>query len=210
MLEKNQIQTIESYDRTARQFTDSIARLTNYDHTYDAMADLLEEGDLLLDMACGPAQISRYIRNRKTVRVAGVDLSSEMLSIAQENIPDGRFYKSSILDFQEGGLYDAVIIGFGLPYLDRQQAADCIANAVSLLKPHKHLYISFMHGEHSGFEKTSFGREHEFFIYYHPKDYIRRLLQQNGLNIIREFELDYQESDGSITEDVIYISEKVM
>ena len=207
-LHDQQLQTIESYDRTAKAFSSSIGRLSNYDHTYDAMADQLNEGDLLLDLACGPAQISGYIWDKKTIRVTGVDLSSEMLSIARDRIPDGEFFKASILDFRQGGPYDGILLGFGLPYLDEAQLSPCLTNAASLLKPGKAIYLSFMHGRGCRVETTSFGGDHEFLIHYHPKDHVRAVLKEQGLGVLKEFELDYEESDGSITKDVVLIARK--
>ena len=65
-----------------------------------------------------------------------------------------------------------------------------------------------MHGNGSKVEKTSFGGDCDFTIYYHHKDDIKEFLQNNNMNIIREYELDYPERDGSISKDIIYISQK--
>ncbi len=204
-----QLKTIESYDKTAESFARTIGRIENYNHTYDFLIDRLNDGDTVADLACGPAQISSYIKSRKEgIKITGVDLSGKMLSIARENIPEGSFHKKSIIDFRDGNKYDAVIIGFGIPYLDETQTERCLKNASELIRDGKYLYLSFMHGNSSRIEKTSFGGENEFLIYYHDKERIKRTLLERGLDIIREYELDYIESDGSITKDIVLIARK--
>ena len=112
-----QWKTIESYDKSARKFDDTIAALPNYNDAYDYLADRLADGDAVLDLACGSGQIGKYLTERKKVAITGVDLSEEMLKLARQKIPDGTFYKESIVDFSRNARYHAVIIGFGLPYL---------------------------------------------------------------------------------------------
>ena len=150
----------------------------------------------------------KYINSRKKVNITGVDLSDKMLQIAQNELPDGKFYKHSIINFTSEFKYHAVIIGFGIPYLDKNQTEECIKNAIENIIDNQYLYISFMDGNGSRVEKTSFGGDNDFAIYYHSKDDINNLLKVNGIKIIKEFELDYQEKDGSISKDIVLIGQK--
>ena len=208
-MNEDQWNTIESYNKTAKDFSETIGKLHNYDHTYDFLITGLRKGDRILDLACGPAHISRYIIDRIKVSVTGVDLSDKMLEIARTEIPSGNFYRQSIIDFSGNEKYHAVIIGFGIPYLNKQQTEECIKNAINNTIDRKYLYISFMHGNGSKIEKTSFGGNHDFKIYYHNKNDIKKFLQNNNMEIVREYELDYPESDGSISKDIIYISQRL-
>ena len=202
-----QWKTIESYNKTAHNFESTIAQLPNYDHTYNYLSDLLDDGNLILDLACGSAKISRYIAAKKNITVTGVDLSDEMLKIAKNKLPSGIFYKESILDFQKEQKYHAVIIGFGLPYLNQAQAEQCLKNAVQSILDNNYLYISFMEGFGVRVEKTSFGGEHEFLLYYHDRKFIKTILEENT-RILKEYEIPYTEADGSITIDIVIIDKK--
>jgi len=117
-----QLQTIETFNASAARYERSIAQLLNYNHTYDFLIDELCDDQRVLDLACGPANISRYLLKKKKLHITGIDLSDEMLSIARKNIPDGTFLKQSILDFDISGKADLVLNGFGLPYLNMDQA----------------------------------------------------------------------------------------
>jgi ubiquinone/menaquinone biosynthesis C-methylase UbiE len=156
-MDKKQQETIESYNSSAKEFMESIGGLKNYNDTYDYLIKILKENDCVLDLACGPAQISKYINEKIKVNITGVDLSKEMLKIAKNNIPDGIFIEDSFITFRKNIVYDLVIIGFGIPYLNIEQTIQSIKNAISLLKKDGYFYLSFMEGNKEGFEKTSFG-----------------------------------------------------
>jgi ubiquinone/menaquinone biosynthesis C-methylase UbiE len=209
-LDQNQMDTIKSYNNTANNFNDKIGSLKNYHNTYEFIVKLLKDNDNILDLACGPAQISKYIKNRINVNITGVDLSEEMIIIANKNIPDGKFIKDSIITFRENMEFDLIIIGFGIPYLNENQIIECIKNCEIMLKKKSNIYISFMEGYREGYEKTSVGGENKFYVYYHKKEKIIGILKENGIKIIMEYELDYKEMDGRITKDVILIGEKLV
>jgi len=69
-------------------------------------------------------------------------------------------------------------------------------------------YVSFMHGSGSRLEKPSFCPDAEILIFYHPKNDIINQMKTAGFEIEKEWELDYAESDGSITKDIILIGRK--
>jgi len=204
-MDKNQKDTIGAYNTSAKKFMKKIGVLTNYNNTYDYVIKVLKENDNVLDLACGPGQVSKYIKDRIDVNITGVDLSAEMLKIARDNVPDGLFIEDSIITFREDTFYDLIIIGFGIPYLNSEQAVRCIKNSISLLKADGYIYISFMEGNKEGFEKTSFGGDNYFYVYYHEKDEIKNILVENGIGIEKEYIIDYKEEDGKITKDVIII-----
>ena len=207
-MDSNQKNTINSYNNSANDFVKKIGSLSNYNSTYDFLVDLTKENDNILDLACGPAQISSYILNKINVNITGVDLSNEMLKIARKNIPNGIFIENSIITFNNDLKYELIIIGFGIPYLNIEQIKECIKNSISMLKINERIYISFMDGNKQGFEETSFGGNNKFYIYYHQKDKIINILENNGIKIIKIFELNYKEMDGRITKDIILIGEK--
>jgi ubiquinone/menaquinone biosynthesis C-methylase UbiE len=207
-MDHNQIDTIKSYDNSANEFMQKIGKLNNYDDTYDFITSLLKENDNVLDLAYGPAQISEYIKNKIDVNITGVDLSKEMIEIAKENIPNGIFICDSIINFKNNMEYNLIIIGFGIPYLNIEQVKECIKNNLVMLKDNGYIYVSFMNGNKHGFEKTSFGGKNKFYIYYHEQNEIINILENNGIEIIKKYELDYNEIDGKITKDIVLIGIK--
>jgi ubiquinone/menaquinone biosynthesis C-methylase UbiE len=95
-LDTNQKLTIQAYDSSADHYMNTIGKLPNYDGTYDFIADMLPENARALDLACGPANISRYLLNKKNLDITGYDLSESMLAMARKTIPEGKFVNRSI------------------------------------------------------------------------------------------------------------------
>ena len=79
-------ETIQSYDNSVEGFCNAIAKLTNYNETYDALAKNIQDNCAILELASGPAQISAYILKTKKACVTCVDLSKKMLAAAEKKI----------------------------------------------------------------------------------------------------------------------------
>jgi len=207
-LNPQQLDTIEVYDRSAARFQATIAKLENYNETYDCLLSCLRDGDSVLDLACGPGNISRYLATRKRLRVTGFDLSAGMLAIARETVPGGSFHQRSIIDFNLAETYDTVINGFGLPYLDDRQAVQSLRSSAAALSPRGTLYLSFMEGDGCRLETPSFNHDVRLLVHYHRQATVIRTLEALGLAVMRKWELDYLEEDGSVTKDVIIIAQR--
>lgn len=223
---ENQKITIESYNNVAEVYAQKHASLTNYNDSYDEFASFIPEGGEVLDLACGPAQISLYLAKEVPgLHITGVDLSSGMLKEARKNIPDGSFFEASIIDFDGktecGHLFDAAVLGFGIPYLSTEETKKCLLNVCNNLNDGGVFYLNFMDvrtdskgnrpesAEVVQMEKVSFGGDNLFEIHYHNKDVIARYMTEAGFEILKAYELPYTEMDGSITTDVVYIAKKM-
>jgi len=89
--------------------------------------------------------------------------------------------------------------------MDKNQTIQCIKNSALMLIDNGYIYISFIDGDNEGFEKTSFGGENKFYIYYYKKENIKNIIEDNRIEIIHEYAIDYNEKDGRITKDIILI-----
>ncbi len=201
--------TIKAYDEAAHQFDEKIASLPNYKPTYEELSKLIPSDGSILDLACGPGNISRFLKEKNPSRkITGIDLSKEMLKIAKSHIPDGTFLCQSIVDFNlppQTPQFDAVINGFGLPYLNDDESKLSIAASLARLKKGGIFYVSFMNGTLTREETPSFNTNVKFTVHYHNQDNIEAILSGSGLSIIRKWNLNYTEADGSITTDVVFL-----
>jgi ubiquinone/menaquinone biosynthesis C-methylase UbiE len=205
---------VQIFDQSAEEYAQGIGRLQNYNTTYQSLADLLRPGDSILELACGPANISRYLRQCLPVQITGTDLSIKMLELAQKAVPEGRFLKASMTNFlfvcPNLPAFDAVINGFGLPFLTEEEAVRSFALTERALKPKGSFYLSFMQGEGVRTERPSFSPESELTIRYHDKVRILELLQDQGFTLLQDWSLDYREPDGRLTIDQVLILQKTL
>jgi ubiquinone/menaquinone biosynthesis C-methylase UbiE len=138
------------YDRMARSYrlATRLASLGTIGRLYRAAAGALEvpPGGSLVDMACGPATLTPYLRRRlgPSVRITGVDLSREMIALAQREAArrgwsNVEFVRASALEFAPPAAVDAVVFCLclsGLPEPER-----CVERALSYTKPGGQLAI---------------------------------------------------------------------
>jgi SAM-dependent methyltransferase len=205
--------TIDTYNKSARQFQDKFMDLDLYNDLYDKFCSLIEKQNAeIFEIACGPGNITKYLLNvRPDFRILGIDLSSSMIDLAKINNPVADFILMDWRDiYKIDKKYDAIMCGFCLPYLTREESAKLISDASGLLEQKGLLYISTMEGDYnkSGFETTSFSGQDKIYIHYHQADYLTNSLIDSGFKIIDLQRQDYPEQDGTFSTDMIIIAEK--
>ncbi len=205
--------TIETYNKSAKQFQDKFMNMDLYNDSYDRFCELTTAKPAdLLEIACGPGNVTRYLLNKRPdFNILGIDLSEAMIELARVNIPSAEFL---LMDCRQIATidreYDGILCGFGLPYLSKEEAVKLIGDAAKLLREGGILYFSTMEGEYSksGFETTSFSGTDEVFIYYHQADFLTQALCENGFELIDLLRQQYPESDGTFSTDMIFFARK--
>ncbi len=205
--------TIETYNKSAESFQDKFMNMDLYHDSYDKFCDMIDKkNNDIFEIACGPGNITRYLLSKRPdLKITAIDLSSKMIELAKVNNPTVDF---QIMDCREIATidkkFDAIMCGFCLPYLSQEESAKLIADSYNLLNTNGILYISTMEGDYekSGFETTSFSGQEKVYVHYHQADYIKKKLVKSGFEDIELQCKDYQEQDGSLTTDMIFIARK--
>src|SRR6266481_59804 len=133
-----------TFHKFADLYRDKYMDLTMYDDSYREFCELLRRGRArVLDAACGPGNVSRYlIAQRPDLDLLGIDLAPRMVELARESVPSAHF---AVHDCRHmAGLqrrFDGIICAFGLPYLSRGEATAFITAAGQALEPGGALYL---------------------------------------------------------------------
>jgi predicted TPR repeat methyltransferase len=179
--------TIRIFDKYADQYQDKYMAYQPYRESYDYLADLVTEGSVILDVACGPANISKFLHDRiAKLQIVGCDLSPKMIRLATINLPNGQFEIRDCLDIKSiEHKFDVIIAGFCFPYLSQQQVKQFIADARARLKTDGLLYLSTMEGNYddSGYPEHTAGDS--IFTYYHSAEFLLAQLKANNFDIIQ-------------------------
>ena len=202
-------QNKKAYNKNASRYAARFANFEPYINAKDEFLKFLKDGCSCLDLGCGPGSFSSHILSRfPAAKITGVDISSSMIDLAKEAVPQGDFRCVNILDADfDDAEFDAVLLSFCIVHLNHQETCSVVENAARFLKKDGMLYISFMEGKADGYEKTSFSDDEIFFHYHNEKD-ILSVLEEKGFDVIKRFSQDYTESDGTITKDVFIFAEK--
>lgn len=203
---------IRVFDIHAPRYEEKYMDLSLYKNALDRFCTSLPEtGVKLLDMACGPGNITRYLLSKHPgYNITGTDIAPKMLELASKNNPSARF---EIMDCRDLGktneLYHGIICGFGLPYLSKPEVLHFIQDTYNKLMPGGILYISAMEDDYEKSEwlKSSTGEGPALFIHYHQADYLHSKCLQVGFSIIY-LERPNQESMAETKTELIIIAKK--
>src|ERR1035438_7683157 len=187
--------------------------LAIYDDSYREFCERLKPGRVrVLDAACGPGNVSRYLMAQRTdLDLLGIDLAPRMVELAREAVPLARFAVHDCRHLLELKLrFDRIICAFGLPYLSREEATAFISAASQALAPGGVFYLSTMLGknEDSGFERCSTGDQ--VYINYHSEDEVVGSLQQCGFRLLKQIRMPSPSAAVKRTTDLIVIAEKLI
>lgn len=202
----NSKKAVKVFNDNAKDYAHKYMNVAAYARSLNFFAEQLENTASLLDVACGPGNITNYLINRNTsFKLLGVDLSPEMLDIARVKNPLSKF---QLLDMRSIKMlpekYDGIICGFGMPYLSKEEALALIEDAIGLLHPKGLLYLSTMEDDYGKSRNvTSSSGQHELFMHFHEGGYLKKKIEDCGLTILFEERL---EIEGSEAVDLVLIA----
>lgn len=192
-------------------YQDKFMSLDLYNDSYDHFLELITKPNAtVLEIGCGPGNITQYLLNKKTdLKITGIDIAENMVALAKKNNPTADFV---MMDCREiGGLnkkFDAIVCGFCVPYLSKEDCEKLMADCNDLLRHSGILYLSFVAGdyENSGYMSSSTGDRTYF--YYHNLNDLVKTLESNQLAVHRLLTKNYTKADGSDEIHTIIISKK--
>ncbi len=205
-------QAVEIFNRRAGDYQDKFMDFDLYNDTFDAFCEMLPGRTAnVLDIACGPGNITKYLlKKRFDLKILGIDLSENMIRLAGINNPTAEF---KLMDCRDIGLlyekYEGIMCGFCLPYLSKEESVKLISDAAKLLNKEGVIYISIMEGDYknSGLQKSSDGKD-EMYRYFHQEDYLTQALKESGFKTIHIERKDFPTQDGTKPSDLIIIGKK--
>ena len=112
------------------------------------LIDRLSPGSRVLDAGCGTAVPTGAMLAEAGLDVTGIDVSAEMLRIAQVNVPAARFLPMDIAELDPTiGDFDAVAAFFSLLMLRRDQIPVALRRIRQLIRPGGYLVIGMVEAD---------------------------------------------------------------
>jgi len=207
------ILSVETYNNSAKNYQNKFMKMDLYNDTFNQFCDLIKvDNAKIFEIACGPGNVTKYLKSiNPKFQIKGIDLASNMVELAKINNPDVDFEIMDCRKINEiKGLFDAIMCGFCMPYLSKEECSKLIKDSSNLLNRNGLLYLSTMEDDYdkSGFEKTSFSGENEVYIHYHQANFLEEQLNNSGFEIVNLIRKDYPEPDGTFLTDMIFIAKK--
>jgi ubiquinone/menaquinone biosynthesis C-methylase UbiE len=198
------------FNKLAKEYQNKFMDVNLYGDTFDFFCNHITKHAEVLELACGPGNITKYLLNKRPdLKILGTDLSENMIALAKQNNPTAEF---KLMDGREIGKinksYDALMCGFYLPYLSKEETEKLIQDASKILKPKGLLYLSTMEDDYnkSGLRKGSTGDE--MFMHFYTEAQLTYIIKQSCFNVLNLQRKVYPAQDGLLTTDLIIIAQK--
>jgi ubiquinone/menaquinone biosynthesis C-methylase UbiE len=208
-MDKSKI-AVDIFNKRAQLYQDKFMNVGMYHRSFDLFCEHIPQHAEVLEIACGPGNITQYLlKKRPDLTLLGTDLAPNMLELARINNPGTQF---QLMDAREIGKmekkYDAILCGFCMPYLSKEEVIKWIVDAAGVLKTKGAVYISTMEDDYSKSDFKTGSAGDQLYIHYHLADYIVKALSENGFTLIDLERQAFPEQDGTSTTDLLIIAQK--
>jgi 2-polyprenyl-3-methyl-5-hydroxy-6-metoxy-1,4-benzoquinol methylase len=204
-------ETKTTWNKVANLYQERFMDLNIYNESYDLFHEkLLIKNSNLLDIGCGPGNISKYLLSKNpNLNILGIDYSINMIELAKKNNPHAKF---NVLDCRNietlNQKFNGIICGFCLPYLTPIECEKFISDCNLLLNTNGIIYLSFVEGKSqlSTFQTNSLGNR--VYFNFHDLNLIIGLLEKLNFKETSVSKVDFNRSEKEKETHTIIISRK--
>ena len=206
----NNQKAVELFNKLADSYQERFFSVEAYQEPLLLFLDQLKADATVLDIACGPGNISHFLLEHKPgLKLTGIDLAPNMINLARRNNPNAVFQVQDALQIDTlDARFDAVVVGFLFPYLSMEQVTDFLKKVYQLMNPEGILYLSTMEDlyENSRLRASSTGEQ--VMMHYYEAGFLTTLLERIGFEVISERTQPYRISATETDTDLIILAKK--
>ena len=176
--------TIKSYEELAKDYCKTHSDINEIKNIADFFIKNLK-GQKILDIGCGPGRDAKYF-SEHNLKVTGIDLTSNFVKIASQNVPNAEFIQMDMrnLDFL-GNSFDGIWACASFLHVPKEDAKDTLLGFRKILKPAGLIYLSVKQGNKEKFvEKDEYKGRVKFFAFY-TQDEFKNLIESCNFKIIK-------------------------
>ncbi len=204
------IETFETWNKVAKLYDEKFMNLDFYDKSYDKFCESLPLQAKVMDIGCGPGNITKYLfSKRPDLAIFGIDISPNMIELAKINNPQAKFAEMDGRNIRTLNLkFDAIISGFFIPYISEKECKEFFESCSFLLNDKGIFYFSFLEGDikDCGFQTGSSGDR--VYFNYHDLAVLKNGLKENGFHEIQILKVDFYRSEEVLEKHTIVIAKK--
>ncbi len=204
-------ETFQTWNKIASIYKDKFMDLDLYNDSYDIFSELIpKRNSAILEIGCGPGNITKYLLDKRSdFKITATDIAPNMIELAKKNNIAADFKVLDSRDIGELNMeYDAIIAGFCIPYLSKEDCAKLIKDSSNLLVDTGVIYLSFVEGDYKDSNYQSSSSGDRVFFYYHNLNKFKKVLEINGFEIVEIMHKKFEKSDKSEEIHTILIARK--
>lgn len=148
-------------------------------------ASVNKDNGPVADFGCGPGQTTKYLFDHGVKEIIGVDISTEMVSIAQKTSPEIKFENGDILNLPYTANYFGNAIAFyAIVHFSNDQMKIAFTEIHRVLKKGGQFLFSFHVGDEVIHFDTFLDKEVDIDFFFFQTDEIVALLNETGFKLV--------------------------
>lgn len=173
-----------SYDQVAEEYAARFFDELNHKPLdralLDYFADQVRGNGLVADLGCGPGQIARYLHDRG-LSALGIDLSPEMVKLAQQLSPDISFKQGSMLALDVAdGAWVGITAFYSVIHLTPEELPQAMREFHRALQPGGLALLAFHLGEQTIHLDEWWEKSVDLDFHFYPFATIEHALEEAG------------------------------
>ncbi|MFK7783991.1 MAG: trans-aconitate 2-methyltransferase [Crocinitomicaceae bacterium] len=203
--------TIKTWRNLAEVYHEQFKDLTLYNESYKAFVSLLNsENPSILEIGCGPGTVTTWFKKRlPKASILATDVAPEMIVEAEKHVTGVTF---KVLDAREvhtlQRTFDAVLAGFIIPYLTKEDLEKCIASISERMNDNGLLYLSCIEKDYSESHAQTGSTGHTMTVHYYLEEDIQQLFENHQLQHHSTIRVNYPLPSGESDTHLILIARK--
>ncbi len=135
----------------------------------------------VLDLGCGTGRPIAQFLLQKGIAVTGVDEAEELLALAEERLPSGRWLRAEMETFEPDEDYDGAVIWDSMFHVPREYHESILGRVLNRMRPGSKLILTVGGSSHPPFTDTMLGQT--FFYDSHVPVVVLNILKSLGTTI---------------------------
>ena len=205
-------ETFQTWNKIASIYEDKFMDLDLYNDSYDFFSELItKRNPSILEIGCGPGNITKYLLDKRPdFKITATDIAPNMIALAKKNNIPANFKVLDSRDIGELNMeYNAIIAGFCIPYLSKEDCSKLIKDSSNILADNGVIYLSFVEGDYDSSSYQSGSSGDRVFFYYHNLNGFKKELEINGFELVEIMHKKFEKADKSEEIHTILIAKKL-
>jgi len=195
--------TTNTYNKIAKIYTKKYFEdFTDFPFV-DKFLSLLPVKSKILDIGCGPGNFTKYIKG-KGFDIKGVDLSKEMIKIAQKKVPGIEFQLMDMRNLKFPiNSFNGLLVAYSLIHIPSSEILDTLTGFNKVLNKSGKILIITQAGEPDRIVDETLINGLKIFINFFTRDKLKKYLKEAGFEVVFQKEKKIEDND-SFSNRVIY------
>ena len=189
-------QTRAAYDAVSSDYATIIA-----DTSFEASLDLAMVNEFVsevakrpaskvLDAGCGAGRMMTYLQSQTpSLEVFGIDLSAEMVALAQSAHPTAKIRRADLSDTRyPEGEFDGILAWYSIIHTEPDQLAEIVAEFARILQSEGLVLLGYQVGAGERQLNRPYGHEVELRAFLHRTDDVIATLTSGGFDLIAKLD----------------------